>query len=110
MKWISKSSFFSNYNLKTRFNNKYTVYPNRSHHINWLYPKKKCDDISFMEAQQLLAKIHFHHKDISAEHQTNIKIDGNLLSFFCLDVAQGRTNWAPNENWTHSCRFASLPC
>ena len=34
---------------------------------------------------------------------------GNLPSF-CLDVAQGCMNWAPNENRTHSCSFASLPC
>ena len=31
----------------------------------------------------------------------------NLLSF-CLDEAQGRMNGAPNENQTHSWRFASL--
>ena len=29
---------------------------------------------------------------------------------FCLDVAEDRMNGAPNENRTHSCRFASLPC
>ena len=23
--------------------------------------------------------------------------DGNLLSFFCLDVAQGHMKWAPNQ-------------
>ena len=35
---------------------------------------------------------------------------GRQLYFLCLDVAQGRMNWTPNENRTHSCRFASLPC
>ena len=29
---------------------------------------------------------------------------------FYLEVAQGRMNGAPNETWTHSCRFASLAC
>ena len=33
-----------------------------------------------------------------------------IYQAFCLDVAQGRMNGAPNENRTHSCRFASLPC
>ena len=33
----------------------------------------------------------------------------NLLSF-CLDVAQGCMNGAPNETQTHSCRFGSLAC
>ena len=33
----------------------------------------------------------------------------NLLSF-CLDMAQGRMNRAPNETRTHSLRFASLAC
>ena len=35
---------------------------------------------------------------------------GNLLSFFCLDVAQSHMNGAPNETRTHSCMFASLAC
>ena len=30
--------------------------------------------------------------------------------FFCLDVAQGHMKGAPNETWTHSCRFASQAC
>ena len=34
----------------------------------------------------------------------------NLLSFFCLDVALGCMNEAPNDNRTHSWRFASLTC
>ena len=29
---------------------------------------------------------------------------------FLLRCSQGCMNWAPNENRTHSCRFASLPC
>ena len=29
---------------------------------------------------------------------------------FCLDVAQGHMNGAPNETRTHPCRFASLAC
>ena len=33
--------------------------------------------------------------------------NGNLLSFFCLDVAQGHIKGAPNETRTHSCRFAN---
>ena len=27
-----------------------------------------------------------------------------------FDLAQGQMNGAPNETWTHSCRFASLTC
>ena len=33
-----------------------------------------------------------------------------IYKALCFDVAQGRMNWAPNENRTHSCRFASLAC
>ena len=29
---------------------------------------------------------------------------------FCLDMAQGHMNEAPNETQTHSCKFASLAC
>ena len=29
---------------------------------------------------------------------------------FCLDVADGYINGAPNETRTHLCRFASLAC
>ena len=38
------------------------------------------------------------------------RLNGNLLSFFCLDVAQGHMKVAPNETRTHSCRFASRAC
>ena len=42
---------------------------------------------------------------------SDISWSGNLLSFFfCLDVAQGHMNGAPNETRTPSCRFASLTC
>ena len=33
-----------------------------------------------------------------------------IYKAFCLDVAQGHTNGAPNETRTHSWRFASLAC
>ena len=31
-----------------------------------------------------------------------------IYKAFCLDVAQGRMNGAPNGTRTHSCRFANL--
>ena len=33
-----------------------------------------------------------------------------IYEALCFDVAQGRLNGAPNENRTHSCRFASQAC
>ena len=45
----------------------------------------------------------------STHRASNQSSYGNLPSF-CLDVAQGCMNWAPNENRTHSCSFASLHC
>ena len=33
-----------------------------------------------------------------------------IYKALCADVAQGRMNGVPNENRTHSCRFASLSC
>ena len=33
-----------------------------------------------------------------------------IYKALCFGVAQGRMNGAPNENRTHSCRFASLAC
>ena len=33
-----------------------------------------------------------------------------IYKALCFDVAQGRMNWAPNENRTQSCRFASQAC
>ena len=33
-----------------------------------------------------------------------------IYKALCFDVAQGRMNWTPNENQTHSCRFASQAC
>ena len=33
-----------------------------------------------------------------------------IYKALCFDVALGWMNGAPNETWTHSCRFASLAC
>ena len=33
-----------------------------------------------------------------------------IYKAFCIHVAQGHINGAPNETLTHSCRFASLAC
>ena len=33
-----------------------------------------------------------------------------IYKALCFDVAQSRMNGAPNENRTHSCRFASQAC
>ena len=33
-----------------------------------------------------------------------------IYKALCFDVAQGRMNWAPNENRTHSCRLVSQAC
>ena len=33
-----------------------------------------------------------------------------IYKAFCLDVAQGRINGAPNDNQTHLWSFASLAC
>ena len=33
-----------------------------------------------------------------------------IYKAFCLDVAQGRMNGAPNETRTHTYRFASQAC
>ena len=33
-----------------------------------------------------------------------------IYEALCFDVAQGQMNGAPNETWTHSCRFTSLAC
>ena len=33
-----------------------------------------------------------------------------IYEALCFDVAQGQMNGAPNENRTHSCRFASQAC
>ena len=52
-----------------------------------------------IDINRVLSKIHFIQNS-----------NGNLLSFFCLDVAQGHMKGAPNETRTHSCRFASRAC
>ena len=33
-----------------------------------------------------------------------------IYEALCFDMAQGRMSGAPNETWTHSCRFASQAC
>ena len=33
-----------------------------------------------------------------------------IYKALCFDMAQGQMNGAPNENQTHSWRFASLAC
>ena len=33
-----------------------------------------------------------------------------IYEALCFDVAQGQMNGAPDETWTHSCRFTSLAC
>ena len=41
------------------------------------------------------------------------EILSNILEIyktFCLDMAQGLTNGAPNETQNYSCRFARLAC
>ena len=47
--------------------------------------------------------IHFYHPSL---------LVGLIVIYkaLCFDVAQGQMNWAPNENRTHSCRFASQAC
>ena len=69
-----------------------------------------------METQTWLS---CHNKFILVENITLLSVssDDFLLAILaatssiviykalCFDVAQGRMNWAPNENRTHSCRF-----
>ena len=44
------------------------------------------------------------------QDDTDYLVLGSNLQSSLLCVAQDWMNGAPNETWTHSCRFASLAC
>ena len=52
----------------------------------------------------------FTNKSNLAIKQLGVDMLLVIYKALCFDVTQGRMNWAPNENQTHSCRFASQAC
>ena len=50
------------------------------------------------------------HNAVSARDIIQGNFSSSNLKFFFFDVAQGRMSSAPDENRTHSRRFASIAC
>ena len=71
---------------------------------------KEMESVIWVQILDKTVCISFYTNPFDKGLTPSLQLQVVIYKAFCLDLAQGHMNGTPNENWTHSWRFASLAC